>query len=421
MSGSRWCVAAVVTASLAACARTGAAVPAVPAAGDGARPYVVMVSFDAFRHDYIGRYHPPAFARVAARGIRATALVPSFPSKTFPNHYTLVTGLYPGHHGIVGNTFFDPDRDAWYRLGDSLSVRDGSWYGGEPIWATAERNGLRTGVHFWPGSEASIAGSRPTYTRRYDAAMSNARRVDESIGWLRLPAAQRPHLVLLYMSDVDDSTHRHGPDAPATGAAVASVDRALQRLVDSLDALPMRDSVNLVLVSDHGMATVDPRHVMPVLDQLVRGGVDTVGIRISENGPTMSLWFGDDSLRLRRSREILVRTLVDARVYNRAELPARWHLRDSRRAGDLMLVANEGWILQRRGSDKAPSSGVHGYDPALADMHGIFIAAGPGVRRAGVIPAFENIDVQPFLIRLLQLPPVRGVDGREATLAPWLR
>ena len=392
-----------------------------PVEARSTHPYVVLVSFDAFRHDYIDRFQPPAFALVAAHGVRASALIPSFPSKTFPNHYAIATGLYPGHHGIVGNAFYDPARKAWYRLSDSTAVRDGSWYGGEPIWVTAERNGVKAGTYFWPGSEAAIDGVRPSYSTRYDGKVPNARRVDEVVGWLRLAPAARPHLVLLYFSVVDDTTHHYGPGAPQTASAVAAVDGALQRLLDSLDASPLRDSVNVVLVSDHGMAETSAARVIPVGDLMVRGGVDTTGVQMSDNAPTMSLWFGGDSARMRRARLVLDQTMGRARAYLRADTPERWHIRDNPRAGDVVLVADERFILQRRRSDNPPSNGSHGYDPALPEMQGIFLAAGPGVRRLGTIPAFENVNVYPFLAALLRLDRVPPVDGQSRVLAPILR
>jgi predicted AlkP superfamily pyrophosphatase or phosphodiesterase len=386
-----------------------------------ARPYVVLVSFDAFRHDYLDRFQPPAFLQVAARGVRAKALIPSFPSKTFPNHFTLVTGLYPGDHGIVGNAFYDPARRAWYRLNDKDTVRDSSWYSGEPIWVTAERNGVKAGVYFWPGSEAAIGGVRPSYLKAYDAKVPDDTRVDEAIGWMRKPGDARPHLLLLYFSDVDDTTHRYGPDSPKTPIAVASVDHALRRLTDSLAALPFADSINVVLVSDHGMATISPNNRISVGDLLVSGGVDTTGVEISDNGPTMSLWFGTDSARIRSAQAVLDRSMTHARTYLRSETPERWHVRNSPRAGDLLLVADEGFVLERRSTEKPPSPGAHGYDPTLAVMQGIFLAAGPNVRALGPIPAFENVNVYPFLAALLRLERVPATDGALRVLAPALR
>lgn len=385
------------------------------------RPYVVLVSFDAFRYDYLDRLNPPAFAEIAARGVRAKALIPSFPSKTFPNHYTLVTGLYPGHHGIVGNTFFDPARRQFYRNNDPSAVTDGSWYSGEPIWVTAARNGVTSGVFYWPGSKAAVGGVRPSYWSTFDPHVRNAMRVDSAIAWLRKPGNVRPHLVLLYINELDDSSHKHGPDSPEADRAVASVDRALRRLLDSLHALPLGDSTNVVLVSDHGMSTVTPQHVIAVGDILARAGVDTTRMRTSDNGPTMSIWFDGDSARTRASRQALDSATEHVHGYLRAQIPARWHLRDNTRAGDVLLVADDGYFLQRRASDKLPNPGQHGYDPLLPAMHGIFLAAGPGVRPLGTIASFENVDVYPFVAALLHLDHVPVVDGNLNVLRAALR
>lgn len=387
----------------------------------GARPYVVLVSFDAFRHDYLDRYRPAAFADLAARGVRAAELIPSFPTKTFPNHYTIATGLYPGHHGLLGNVFYDPARRAWYRSGDSLLARDSSWYGGEPIWVTAERNGVKSATFFWPGSEVAIGGVRPSYWKPYDGSVPNAARVDGAMAWLRLPPGTRPHLVMLYISVVDDTTHRYGPDAAQTTGAVAAADGALQRLLDSLRVSPLEDSVNVVVVSDHGMSETTPAQVIPVVDLLLQGGVDTTGIVLGDNGPTMSLWFGADSARLRRARAVLDRSMARARAYLRSETPERWHVRENARAGDLLLVADEGFILQRRASDRRPQPGNHGYDPAVRAMHGIFLAAGPGVRAMGTVPSFENVSIYPFIAALLRLTRVPVVDGDRNALGALLR
>ena len=412
----------LVAMAVAATAAMGCArVAPQPAHRDASHPYVVLVSFDAFRHDYIDRFHPSAFVDMAERGIRASALVSSFPSKTFPNHYTLVTGLYPGHHGVVGNAFYDPTRRAWYRSNAPSAIKDSSWYGGEPIWVTAERNGVKSGVYFWPGSEAAIGGVRPSHVVAYDDKVPNATRVNGAIAWLRLPPGERPHLVLLYFSEVDDTTHLYGPDGPKTAVAVRSVDHALRQLRDSLAMLPFADSVNIVLVSDHGMAQIPAGHVVTVADLLLRGGVDTTHVHVSDNGPTISLWFNGDTARLARARVVLDSGLAHSHVYLRASTPLRWHLRDNARAGDLLAVADEGYILQWKASDKAPSAGAHGYDPALPDMQGIFVAAGPNVKPLGVIPAFENVHVYPFLTALLRLERVPATDGDLRVLAGALR
>jgi endoglucanase len=384
------------------------------------RPYVVVVSLDAFRSDYLAKYKPASLERLAKRGIVARGLVPPFPSKTFPSHYTIATGLYPGHHGITSNVFYDPALDRWFRIRDTGSVRDPRWWGGVPLWVAAQREGVRSSVYFWPGSEAEVAGERPTYWSSYRATVPDSQRIDESIARLRLPAAERPHLEMIYLTDVDDTTHHYGPDTPHTANAVASIDRALTRLLDSLQALPQRDSVNVVVVSDHGMYGVSQERMLPLRPLLAAGGLDTTRIEMGDNGPVMSLWFRGDSSDARRALAALAR-VPHLRAYARGATPARWHLEGNARAGDVLVVADLGYVVARSAGDRLMEQGTHGWDPSAPQMHGVFVAAGPQIRAAGTIPAFENVNVYPFLAALLGLQDAPSVDGKFGVLAPYLR
>jgi len=391
-------------------------------AGDGAaiRPYVVVVSLDAFRHDYLERFHPPALERLAARGIVARALIPPFPSKTFPSHYTIATGLYPGHHGILSNTFFDPSFDAWFRVKDTATVRDGHWYGGVPIWVAAEREGVHSSVYFWPGSEGAVQGGRPSAWWPYRSSVPDSERVDASVAQLRLPAPRRPHLVMLYLTDVDDTTHRFGPDSPHTAPAVASVDRAVRRLIDALDRLPLRDSVNVVVLSDHGMAESTQEKMIPVRPLLAAAGIDTARVQMGDNGPTMSLWFGGDAALARRTLDALS-GVAHARAYARGAMPARWHVDGNVRGGEVLVVAEPGYVVAKSVSDRLLDRGNHGWDPADSSMHGIFVAAGPQITPSGTIPSFESVHIYPFLASMLRLQRAPRTDGDPAVLAPYLR
>lgn len=386
-----------------------------------ARPYVLLVSLDAFRHDYLDRYQLPVLERIAAAGIRAEALVPPFPSKTFPSHYTIATGLYPGHHGIIGNNFFDRVRDRWFRVKDTAAIRDGRWYGGEPIWVAAEREGVRSAVYFWPGSEADVKGVRPTYWKRYDAAVPDSQRVDESVAWLRRPPSQRPHLLLLYLSDVDDSTHHYGPETPHTAAAAASLQRALARLADSVDTMPLRDSLDVVVLSDHGMAEAPSSRRIAIQPLLVAAGIDTSRVRLGDNGPTMSIWFDGDTTLARRTLEALERSLTHARAYARGATPTSWHLDGNPRGGDVIVAGELGYVLVKGATDRFADVGTHGWDPSYPEMHGIFLAAGPHVRRAGRIPALQSVHVFPFIAALLGLEHAPHTDGDARVLAAYLR
>jgi hypothetical protein len=391
------------------------------ATGAAGRPYVVVVSLDAFRYDYIARYHPASLERLAARGIVARALIPPFPSKTFPSHYTIATGLYPGHHGILSNTFYDPAFGKWFRVKDTATVRDGRWYGGTPIWVAAEREGVKTSVYFWPGSESAVQGVRPSAWWSYLATIPDSVRVDASLAQLRRSAAVRPHLVMLYLTDVDDTTHKHGPDTPHTAAAVASIDRALTRLLDGLAHLPIRDSVNVVVLSDHGMEASPQEKMLPLRPMLAAAGIDTLRVQMGDNGPVMPLWFGGDSALAQRTLGVLAGGLTHARVYSRASAPERWHMNGNVRGGDLFVVAEPGYSIAKGMADRVLDRGNHGWDPADSLMRGIFVAAGPQISAAGAIPAFESVHVYPFLASLLRLAHAPRTDGDSAVLAPYLR
>ena len=411
----------VMLAALGACAPGAAVQRGREAPAAASRPYVIVVSLDAFRHDFLARYRPPALERLAARGLVARALIPPFPSKTFPSHYTIATGLYPGRHGVITNTFYDPAFVAWFRAKDSATVRDGRWYGGVPIWVAAEREGVRTSVYFWPGSEGAVQGHRPSAYWNYRASTPDSVRVDASLAQLRLPPDRRPHLVMLYLSVIDDTTHRYGPETPRTAGAVATVDRAVARLLDGVAGLPMADSVNVVVLSDHGMDGSTQERVVPLRSLLASAGIDTAAVQMGDNGPTMSLWFGGDTLLARRALAALRRGLSHARAYLPGETPPAWHLAGNVRAGEVLVVAEPGFVVTKGAEDRVPSRGNHGWDPVDPAMHGIFIAAGPQIERAGTIPAFENVHVYPFLAALLRLQAAPSGDGDAKVLAPYLR
>jgi predicted AlkP superfamily pyrophosphatase or phosphodiesterase len=381
-----------------------------------ASPSVVLISADGFRADYFDRPDLPNAKRVLQRGARARALIPVFPTLTFPNHYSLVTGLWPEHHGIVANTFLDPARNEIYSLHNVTAVTDGSWYTGEPIWVTAERQGMVAACYFWPGSEAAIRGVRPTIWTTYDGSVSNDARVDTVLEWLRLPDDRRPRLLTLYMSDVDSASHRHEQGHDNIQAAIRAVDRALGRLLDGIEGLPAKEHIVLVLTSDHGMADTSLDRIVAIDDL-----VDMNGVRLLEDGPLGNVHVAGTPARAREVRDTLNRGLGRrGRAYLRHDVPARLHYRASPRIGDVVIVMNEGYAIetrQRRSLRKRTEPfGAHGWDPALASMHAVFAVAGPGVREGVTVPAVDNVDVYPFLTELLGLEPAKPIDGRAGRI-----
>jgi predicted AlkP superfamily pyrophosphatase or phosphodiesterase len=384
------------------------------------KPYVILVSFDGMRWDYLERFDPPNIGKVMRAGVHAEGLVPVFPSKTFPNHYSIVTGLYAENHGIVANSFYDPVRGETYALGDQKTVADGSWYRGDPIWVTAETQGMVAACFFWPGSEAAIGGVRPTLWNTYDGTIPNERRVDTVIEWLERPPETRPHMITLYFSDVDGASHTYGPEGEHARDAVMKVDRAMGRLLGGLDRLPYRDHIYLVLVSDHGMSeTSDARTTMlPTL-------LDVEGLVVPDSGPAANIHVSGGVERTLEVRDLLNQRLSHGRAYVRSEVPERLHYRADARIGDVVVVMEEHYMVEMprvsSGSRPFETFGMHGWDPKVESMHGIFVASGPGIPPGTTIGRFENIHLYPWMAELLGLQPASPIDGTPGLLQGLIR
>ena len=380
------------------------------------KPYVVVVSFDGFRHDYMEMFDTPNFDRVAAEGARADGLIPVFPSLTFPAHYSIATGLHPGTHGLVANTFHDREFDRTYSLSDRETVEDGEWYGGEPIWVTAEKQGMVSAAFYFVGSEADVQGIRPSYWKPFDPIIPNEVRVDTVLTWLGLPGEERPHFVSLYFAEADYAGHRFGPgESPELAQAVAQVDRALGRLLDGLDELPHTEQVFLLLVSDHGMSDVRPEGYY-ALDEIA----DLTGARLTSAGSVGILFVDGGEDRIDELQVQLDEGMPEAEVYRASEAPARLRLNGHPRFGDLVIVPEEGYsvgIGPRRGG----SLGMHGWDPRFPSMHGIFLARGPGIDPGTRLPRIEGVDIYPFMARVLGLEPAAGIEGDPEALAGLAR
>ena len=415
----------VAAACAAPAAEPGHRGPLSPLTGSGGinaaehleAPYVILWSFDGFRADYLDWYDTPWFDRMAAEGARAEAMIPSFPSMTFPNHYGIATGLHPQSHGIVANEFWDPERGAWYDFRDRSTVEDGSWYGGEPIWVTAESQGMVSAAYFFVGTEADVRGVRPTNWKRFDGAVPNEARVDSALAWLQLPPESRPHLITLYVSDVDGAGHDFGPSAPETRAAVARADSLLGRLLTGLDALPPEVSRNtyVVLVADHGMAPVSRSQVEYLEDH-----IDTSRVTASAVSAYANLFVDGDAADVREVHDRIAAGLRHGRVWQREDVPADLHFSDGPRVGDLIIVMDEGWrvYLDRSQEPEREGGGQHGYPMSTAPTMGaLFMARGPDVPAGLRLPPFRNIHVYPWLAGVLGLEPARTDGTREGLAA----
>ncbi|HEY1308937.1 MAG TPA: ectonucleotide pyrophosphatase/phosphodiesterase [Vicinamibacterales bacterium] len=388
--------------------------------GDESKPTVVLVSFDGWRWDYESLYSAPNLHRLIARGVGAE-LIPSYPSKTFPNHYTIVTGLYPGHHGIVANSVKDPPTGRRMTMSNSREVQDPMWWGGEPIWVTLQHADQRTASMFWPGTEAPIEGVRPNFWAPFDDRLPVNIRVDRVLSWLDLPPERRPTLITLYIGDVDGAGHENGPNSMEVRNAVRRADGYLGRLVKGLERRRLSDRVNIVAVSDHGMAETSLDRVVILDDYISLSDVEVIDIN-----PTLGLF-------PRPGREdavyaALVKAHPRLKVYRRAETPEHWHYRDHPRIPPIVGVVDEGWQImvrdtfnQRRSRGNTGPRGEHGYDPIVArSMHGIFVAAGPAFKTEVTVPAFENVNIYDVLCDVLGVMPARN-DGDPAFAKSVLR
>jgi predicted AlkP superfamily pyrophosphatase or phosphodiesterase len=384
-----------------------------------AKPYVILVSLDGFRYDYAKRYHAEHLLALATQGASAPeGMLPAYPSITFPNHYTIVTGLYPEHHGIVANNFYDPARKETYSYRDSKSVGDGTWYGGTPLWVLAEQQGMRSASFFWVGSEADIQGVRPTYYLKFDGSFPNSKRVEQVLAWLHVPPEQRPHMITLYFSDTDTAGHRYGPDSSQVGDAVHELDGEIGKLMEGIKESKLR--VDLIVLADHGMAEVKGAPIQ----------LDHLGLNSSWFDPIVGLALypkSDDDAQ--KAYEAMRGKSDKFVVYRRAQVPAYLHFESNPREGDPVIVPNGPYFITAAanlsGAERTPV-GAHGFDATrMPEMKAIFVAAGPDIRPGVVLQPFENANVYPLVAKILGLDIANlktgPIDGNLSVLEGMLQ
>ncbi|WP_420801969.1 ectonucleotide pyrophosphatase/phosphodiesterase [Sphingomonas cavernae] len=403
-------VAALALTALAACAQTPPA--NIAQAQQQARaPVTILISIDGFRPDYLDRGMTPVLSRLAAEGVRG-AMRPAFPSKTFPNHYTLVTGKRPDGNGIVANKMEDPRRPGEVF---TMASDDPFWWNeATPIWVDAEKAGVRTATMFWPGSNVAIGGerapkwphtisggTRPSDWQQFNQEISNTQRVNAVADWLRRPADIRPRLVTLYFDTVDTAGHTYGPSDPRTLEAVAEVDRHIGALVTTLAELGQ--PANLVFVSDHGMAETSSTRTI-ALDTLLTAG----DYRVVEAGPYAALAAMPGHEAALEAK--LLAPHPHMQCWRKAEIPARFHYGRNARVPAYLCLAETGWQITERAVSGSFVGGNHGYDHEAADMAALFVANGPAFRTGASVPTFDNVDIQPLLARLIGVTPSPG-DG----------
>ena len=368
---------------------------------------VILISIDGFRADYLDRGLTPTLAALAADGVRADAMKPSFPTLTFPNHYTLVTGLYPDHHGIVNNRMIDPKTGHAFVYKDADTIADPAWWGGEPLWVSVEKQGRHAATMFWPGSDVAIDGVRPSLWMHFDGRLTPDQRVDQLLRWTDLRGDARPSFYTLYLEQVDHAGHEDGPDSTDVNAAMREIDAALARLVDGLKTRGLFDRANIVIVSDHGMTSTAPERQI-FLDDLVdldAAGFVTGGILAGMNPKPA------EAAEIERT---ILAPRAHMQCWRKSEVPARLHYGTNPRVPALLCLADDGWIITTH-ADAAKrkhfSLGEHGYDNDDPKMRALFVAHGPAFKAGLRVREFDNVDVYPLLAHLLGIKPMPN-DGR---------
>lgn len=377
--------------------------------------YLVVVSLDGFRADYPEKYDAKNIKQIGKEGVRVKRLIPSNPTKTFPNHYAIATGLYPDNNGLIGNIFHAPDLGKTYRVSDRESVENGDFYGGEPIWNTAQKTGLKSAVYFWIGSEAPVQGMHPTIWKKYDGKVAFPQRIDSAIHWLQLPEPERPRLVMLYYHEPDKSGHYNGPDSRAVEQQVKYVDEQIGNLHKKLMALPIADRINLIVLSDHGMRQISSERLIVLEDYLSEDLVEGIYGANPNYNITAKEGKADEVYKI-------LKKVKHLKVYKRGKAPKRFHFANHLRTGDMALVAEPGWSIyvKRPKLDRVRIGGTHGYLNTDRQMDAIFVAKGAMFKERKRKSKIYNVDVYNLMTTILGIPPAPN-DGDVRRIKPLLK
>ncbi len=389
-------------------------------------PYVILISFDGFRHDYVQKYETPNFDQFIKNGVASMAMIPSYPSKTFPNHYSIVTGMYPDHHGLVDNSFYDAELDLRYSISNRKVVENPAFYGGLPLWQLVQKNDMKSASYFWVGSEAPVAGSYPDYYKIYDGKIPNEDRIEQVIDWLKLEQDDRPNFISLYFSLVDDAGHASGPHGEETSKAVREADRLLGLLMSQLRNVDL--PVNVVLTSDHGMNEITPKAENYIEFNRLRNGLDREKAIAVNNGAHVQFYLKDSTYK----GELLsylanFEKSGNYEIFEKKDIPQDLNYGTHSRIGDVFIKMKPGHYISSAGRInnailKAAYRGEHGFSPLdTDDMGAIFYANGPDFKRGATIDKFQNIHVYPLIARILGIKELPDIDGRLEVLEPTLR
>lgn len=374
------------------------------------KPYVILISLDGFRWDYVEKYQPPHISNFIENGVKAESLIPSFPSKTFPNHYTIATGMYPDKHGLIGNSFYSYKKDLTYKIRNREMVEDGTFYGGTPIWIQADNANMVSASYFFVGSEANIQGKHPTYYHKYDGSIKNEDRVAQALDWLALPKKERPHIITMYFSDMDDVGHKFGPNNDEELKKVLfALDKNLGDLFKGIKETGL--PVNIIIVSDHGMSMVPTNNYLSIEDIKNEGLYTTIN-----NGAIVNI-----HPKKGISKETILLYLKPKenhfKVYKTENTPGFEYSPENEDWGAIQVLPDFGYYFSStKGIEfkkKATNTefGVHGYDPNIKDMHGIFYGNGPAFKEGYISESIKNIHIYPLMCEILDFEIPKDIDG----------
>ncbi|WP_372651218.1 ectonucleotide pyrophosphatase/phosphodiesterase [Halobacteriovorax sp.] len=372
------------------------------------KPYVLLISIDGYRWDYTDKYGPKFLKQFKESGASVKSLRPSYPTKTFPNHLSLATGSYPVNHGIVGNSFYAPTMREEYSLRNREAVTDSRFYLAKPIWVLAEEQSLLTATYFWPGSESEIDGLLPSYYLTYNHSTPHEDRINTVLKWYKLPEDKRPHLATLYFSDVDSAGHKYGPNSNEVKNAIFKVDQSIEKLNTELSKLNL--PINIIIVSDHGMAEVDPKKFELIASNELKEEIE-LSYKVIGSGPIVHFYMNDNPQTNTTSLlERINRNADHFKCYDKASTPKKLNFRDSDRIGDFVCIANRDWSIGlTKGSLPKGNHGWSQYEGM--DMHSILYAKGPNFKDSFQIKTINNIDLYPMIAKLLDLKINHTIDG----------
>ncbi|XP_059174775.1 ectonucleotide pyrophosphatase/phosphodiesterase family member 5-like [Physella acuta] len=360
------------------------------------RTKVLLVSMDGFRHDYLNKTETPNFDSLRSGGVSMVYMDNSFVTNTFPCHYTMATGLFPESHGIIGNQMYDPDLHATFNMS---STEPFWWEGGEPIWITARKAGLKSGVFSWPGGDVEIFNLRPTEWRPFSDSTTFENRVSTVVSWM---SEKDFDLGLLHFPEPDLAGHYFGPDSEEIISAIQKMDTLLGLLIDELNKAGLKDKIDLIVTSDHGMTKVDLFNQVIDLSQYV-----------------------NETLLQRVADEEAVANLLpqpDLQVMLKEDIPERYHIKNNRRVMPVVAIAEEGWTITNNLTllQQSPMKGSHGYDNGILNMKPIFLANGPSFKSGAIVPPIQSVDLYTLVCHILKIKPMPN-NGSLERILPLLR